>query len=129
MAFRLFSVPMAVFFAWAAAMQLNDPDPERWFLMYASVAVLAGLSAMGRAAPRLALALALLALGWAAAIAPELWHHWTVRDLGAQMSAARPEVEFGREFVGLLILAAYCLAATRFVSRAPASAPKRPVNA
>jgi hypothetical protein len=129
MPFRLISVPMALFFAWAAAMQLNDPDPERWFLMYASVSILAGLSVLGRAVPRLALFLALVALGWAAAIAPELWQHWTVRDLGAQMSAARPEVEYGREFVGLLILAAYCLAARRLVSRAPASAPKGPVRA
>jgi hypothetical protein len=128
MAFRLISVPMAIFFGWAAVMQLNDPDPERWFLMYASVAILAALCALGRAVPRLALVLALVALAWAAAIAPELWHHWTVRDLGAQMSAARPEVEYGREFVGLLILAAYCLAATRFVSRAPASVPKGPVS-
>jgi len=110
MLFRVISVLMAVFFAWAAAMQLNDPDPERWFLMYASVALLAGLSAAGRPMLRPALVLALVALGWAAAILPELWQHWTVRDLGAHMSAARPEVEYGREFVGLLILAAYCLA-------------------
>lgn len=120
MMFRVISVPLALFFAWAAAMQLNDPDPTRWFLMYASVAVLAGLTAAGRPAPRLALVLSWVALAWAAAIVPELWAHWSVRDLGAQMSASRPEVEFGREFVGLLILTAYCAAAAYLTRRAPA---------
>ena len=124
MAFRVISAPMAAFFAWAAVMQLNDPDPERWFLLYASVSILAGLAALGRATPRLALLLAVVALSWAAAIAPELWQHWSVGDLGAKMSAARPEVEYGREFVGLLIVAAYCLAAKRFVPRAPAPVAK-----
>lgn len=114
MMFRVISVPMAAFFAWAAAMQLNDPDPTRWFLFYASVAGLAAMSAAGRPAPRVALVLSWLALAWAAAIVPELWTHWSVRDLGAQMSASRPEVEYGREFVGLLILAAYCAAAAYF---------------
>jgi hypothetical protein len=126
MMFRLVSVPMALFFGWAAAMQLNDPDPTRWFLMYASVAGLAILSATGRWAPRLALVLALVALAWASAIVPELWSHWGVRDLGAEMSASRPEVEFGREFVGLLILAAYCAAAAYFAPRvSPAAAAVR----
>lgn len=118
MPFRLLSVPMALFFVWAAAMQLNDPDPTRWFLIYASVAALAGLNAAGRPAPRLALVLSWVALAWAAAIVPELWARWSVRDLGAQMSASRPEVEFGREFVGLLILAAYCAAAA-YLTRRP----------
>lgn len=129
MLFRLISAPLVLFFAWAAEMQLNDPDPERWFLMYASAAVVAGLCALGKGVPRLALLVALVALVWAAAIAPELWSGWSVRDLGAKMSAAHPEVEYGREFIGLLIVAAYCLLAKRFGSRAPAAVAKTQVSA
>jgi hypothetical protein len=102
---------MASFFAWAAAMQLNDPDPLRWFAIYAGASLVALLGSLARRQARrqrgLALALAGLALVWAAAIVPELWGRWSVRDLGATMSAARSEVEYGREFVGLLIIALY----------------------
>jgi Transmembrane family 220, helix len=129
MTFRLVSLVMAVFFAWAAAMQLNAPDPTRWFLMYASGALMAVLSAVRRATPQLALGLAFVALAWTAAIVPELWPHWTVADLGAQMSVARPEVEYGREFVGLLILAAYCLASTRLAAKPPAAVAVATVRA
>lgn len=110
-------------------MQLNDPDPERWFLLYASAAIVAALSALGRTRPRLAYVLALIALAWAAAIAPELWPRWSVRDLGAQMSDAHPEIEYGREFLGLLIVAAYCLAAGHFGRRAPAALAKAQLSA
>ena len=121
MLFRVISAPAALFFAWAASMQLNDPDPERWFLLYASASVAAGLVMLGKATPRLALALALVALAWAAAIAPELWPRWTWQDLGAQMSPERPEIEYGREFLGLLIVAAYSLVVARLFWRARAA--------
>jgi hypothetical protein len=126
--FRAISAVMALFFGWAAAMQLNDPDPARWFALYISVAPLAALSAAARPFPRMARLLGVVALVWAAAIAPELLDGWRVQDLGATMSAAHPKVEYGREFVGLLILAAYCFAAARLsvarIARATATAPK-----
>jgi hypothetical protein len=115
---------MAAFFAWAAAMQLNDPDPARWFLLYAAVALLALCSALDRPLKWVARTLGVVALVWAAAIAPELLDGWSVGDLGGTMSAARPEVEYGREFVGLLILATYCFAAAR-VNRTGQRASRR----
>lgn len=115
---RALSALMAVFAGWAAAMQLNDPDPLGWFLMYGSVAVLALATALAKPSARTAALLAVVALVWAAAILPELLDGWSVRELGATMSAERPEVEFGREFVGLLILAVYC-ATTARLTRQP----------
>ena len=116
--FRSFSALMVVLFAWAAELQLNDPDPIGWFAIYVAGSVVALLSALARPRRELAGLLALIALAWAALIVPELWHTWTPSDLGATMSAARPEIEYGREFVGLLILASYCVLAA-FHAAAP----------
>ncbi len=110
---RVASGLAAVFFAWAAAMQLNDPDPARWFALYAAAAGLALAGVVDRARPAPARVLGAIALIWAAAIVPELWGRWSVRDLGAAMGPRRPEVEYGREFCGLLIVGAYCFALAR----------------
>ena len=107
-AVRMLSGACALFFAWAAVMQLNDPDPARWVVMYTSAAAVACAYVLGRALPRLRRVVGLVAVIWAVAILPELLQGWSVGDLGATMSTARPEVEYGREFVGLLLIAAYC---------------------
>jgi hypothetical protein len=117
MPFRLLSAVMAAFCGWAASVQLNDPDPERWVLMYLAVAFIALVGALGRPVPLAALTLFVVALSWAASIAPELLSGWRPSDLTATMSSERPEVEYGREFVGLLILASYTLTATLAMRR------------
>jgi hypothetical protein len=118
LAWRAFSASFAAFAAWAAIVQLNDPDPERWIALYGSAALLALTSALGRPWPRAAGLLCVVALAWAAAIVPELLGHWQITDLGVQMSSARPEVEYGRELGGLLIVASYCVA-TGLLARLP----------
>ena len=117
MVWRAFSAAAAVFFGWAAAMQLNDPDPARWFALYAGAALVAGASAVNKPSVLAGRLVGAIAVIWAAAIVPELWGRWGVRDLGATMSGGRPEVEYGREFVGLLIVGAYCFAQARIASR------------
>ena len=104
----MLSVPFAGFAAWAAIMQLNDPDPERWFALYAAAAVVSAACAIGRPLRRATLAVALIAFVWAAAIIPALIGHWSISDLGATMTNARPEIELGRELGGLLIVGSYC---------------------
>ena len=48
---------MAVLFAFAAAVQCNDPDPLRWMAMYGLAMLACGLALAGRL-PRLLPALA-----------------------------------------------------------------------
>jgi hypothetical protein len=110
---------------WAAYLQLNDPDPERWFALYAACAAVALASALGRGSALVAAAVGLVALIWACAIVPELLGRWTPADLGASMSSARPEVEYGRELGGLSIVAAYCAAAYFMARRRMAGAEPR----
>ena len=111
MIFRVVSGLFALLAFWAAYLQLNDPDPERWFALYAAAGVVGVLFAAGKPRALPALVVASVALLWAAAIVPELLGRWQPGDLGAKMTPDRPEVEFGREFGGLTIVAAYCVAA------------------
>jgi hypothetical protein len=113
---RVVSAVVCLLALWAAYLQLNDPDPERWFAMYAACGAVALTSALGRGRAPLAVAVGALALLWACAIVPELFGRWTPADLGASMSSGRPEVEYGRELGGLSLVAAYCAAAW-FVER------------
>jgi hypothetical protein len=108
-AFQWFSALMCVLALWAASLQLNDPDPERWFAMYAACALVAVTEVLDRALPWLAGSLAAVALLWALSIVPELLSGWTPADLGARMSPARPDIEYGRELAGLLIVSTYCV--------------------
>jgi len=111
MAFRLVSGLFCGLSLVSAYLQLNDPDPERWAAMYLACAWVALLGALGKSAPKQALAVAIVALSWSAFILPELVGAWKPSDLTATMTNARPEIEYGREFFGLLIVAGYCLLA------------------
>ncbi|HVG44687.1 MAG TPA: transmembrane 220 family protein [Longimicrobium sp.] len=98
---------MAALFAFAAAVQYNDPDPLRWMALYlaaAAACVLAFLRRLPRWAP---LVVGLAALAWAATLAPhvlgrvgwgEMVEAWEMKDV---------RVEEGRETYGLLIVAAW----------------------
>jgi hypothetical protein len=108
---RALSAVIGLLALWAAYLQLNDPDPARWFAMYSACAGVALVSALGRGNAALAGAVGLIATLWAGAIVPELLGRWTPADLGAKMSSDHPEVEYGRELGGLSIVAGYCAAA------------------
>jgi hypothetical protein len=113
---------------WAAYLQLNDPDPARWFAIYLACAVVAASQWLERPRPWLAALLAAVASTWALFIVPELLSGWTPADLGARMTPERPDIEYGREFGGLAIVSGYCALAwfvqrrrQRLMSGAPVS--------
>jgi hypothetical protein len=105
---RVAHAVMAVLAMIAAYLQLNDPDPVRWVALYLGCAAVALCYACGRPAPRLALGMALVAAAWAAAIVPELIGRWGPGQLLQTMVPNHPEIEYGREFGGLVIVASYC---------------------
>jgi hypothetical protein len=79
--FRIANGVMAVLFAFAAAVQDNDPDPLRWMAMYGLGMLACGLALAGRL-PRLLPALAGLgALVWAATLAPGVVGRVSVGEL------------------------------------------------
>lgn len=103
---RVASALSALLFAYAAALQWNDPDPVRWMAIYGTAAVVAGAAAF-RPVPRaVGLALAAVALLWAATLVP-----------GVVSEAALTGTEEERELAGLLLVAGFGLALARWGRR------------
>ena len=105
--FRAANGTMAALFAFAAAVQYNDPDPLRWMALYLAAAAACVLAVLHRLPRWVPLAVGLAALAWAATLAPhvlgrvgwgEMVEAWEMRDV---------RVEEGREMYGLLIVVAW----------------------
>ena len=95
-----------------AALQLNDPDPLYWFLVYAAVAVVAAAAVVGRRLPRFALVTLGAVIAGVLIAAPGFVDYLQSGDWGSiaeHMNDEAPYIEQGREFVGLLIAAAALL--------------------
>jgi Transmembrane family 220, helix len=109
-AVRILDLTMAALFAFAAVLQLNDPDPSRWLAIYATASVLSLPVAFRRPVWRSAcIAVAVVALAWAAFIvllgpgASEYGHMFEAWEMKS------PAVEEAREASGLLIVAAWMI--------------------
>jgi hypothetical protein len=96
---------MAVLFAFAAAVQYNDPDPVRWMAVYGLAMLACGLSLAGRLPRPLPVLLGLGALIWAGTIAPGVVGRVSVRELFQSSGMLSATVEEARETGGLLIVA------------------------
>lgn len=105
---------LAVLFALSVGLQINDPDPLRWMLIYGvsgiAVGILPGFRAM--AAPTIALGL--LAAAWAAYLGAQVFGIVGLSDLWMKMSEKGGAVEVGREAAGLAIIAAGLLGCGAF---------------
>jgi hypothetical protein len=100
----LASLLFAGLFTLGAAVQYNDPDPVRWMLVYGAAAAASLLAALGRlhwAAPA---AVALVALLWAATLAPHVLGVVKPGDLVSAWEMKDSAIEEGREMYGLLII-------------------------
>lgn len=108
-AFRAANVLCLILFSASAALQLNDPDPVGWFAIYA----LAGLACLACwRLPRplgwlLPAAVGVAALGWAASLAPVALPGLKLGQLVQKMKAETPQIELGREMLGLLMVSGW----------------------
>ncbi len=96
---RILAGVMAVLFAYAAALQYNDPDPAIWIAIYTAAGAISAMLLLGKD-PRFAAAIvAVVAAGWSATlIAP---------SAAANFSVDNEEV---RELGGLTIVSLWCAA-------------------
>jgi hypothetical protein len=100
---------MAAYFLFAAAVQLNDPDAPVWIAIYAAAAAVS-FHAVRRAPPPWApVAVGLTALAWALTLMPAAIRS-SFPELFASWRMMSAEMEVGREFLGLLIVAAWMAA-------------------
>jgi hypothetical protein len=106
---------MALLFAFGAIVQLNDPDPIRWVVMYvAALAVSVTAAIRGTVPLALPAAVGLVALAWALFIAAggpgpaeylQMFQEWEMRS---------PQVEEAREASGLVIILGWMAAVAIF---------------
>ena len=128
-AFRAACAVVAALFFLGAVVQWNDPDPLRWMLIYLAAAVASLLAATGRTPWPLSAAVAVVALLWAATLAPGVLGRVRMGELVEAWEMKDDEVEAGRETYGLLLIFAWAsvLTATglRGRRRARTSRPRR----
>jgi hypothetical protein len=120
MIFRIVNGLMALLFAFAAYLQFNDPDPVQWVAIYAAPMVVAAWAAFRPAGYPWALpaVIAVIALAWAARIAPRAVGKIRLSQMFASWEMKDTAVEENREMFGLLIVAAWMivLAAARLLA-------------
>ena len=115
--FRIASYVMAALLALCVALQLNDPDPVRWMVMYGAAMIVAALLPAKRQLVPVGYLVAAVALAWAAYLLTLVWGHMEVADLVEKMSEKGGAVEEGRESGGLAIAGAWLVFASWFRSR------------
>lgn len=91
-------------FALAVAVQFNDPDPIPWIMIYGAAAAACALSLMGRMPWWFAVATGIVALAWAASIAPRVVGQVPFQAMFAEFEMKDIGVEESREMYGLLLI-------------------------
>lgn len=98
---------MAALFAFAAAVQYNDPDPLRWIALYLAAAAACVLAVLRRMPRWLPLGVGLAALVWAAMLSPHVLGRVGMGEMVQAWEMKDVRVEEGREMYGLLIVAGW----------------------
>jgi hypothetical protein len=100
---RIVNWIVAALFVISAWLQLNDPDPWGWVAIYLAAGIACLVAERGQRGWWLAAGVALASLIWAAALSPIL-PEVRLGDLAKTMKAESPQIELGRELLGLLII-------------------------
>jgi hypothetical protein len=102
------NILFALMFLFSVIVQYNDPDPLLWMCIYGAAALACVLALRRTRSWLLPAAVALLALVWAATLAP---HVGGVRpaDMFAEFEMQDEAIELAREMFGLLIVAGWML--------------------
>ncbi len=100
---------MGLLFLLAVAVQYNDPDPLEWMAIYGAAALACLLAVRGRLSRWLPAVIGVIALGWAATLAPRVVGQVGPGDLFREVGMATLAIEEAREMLGLLIVAGWML--------------------
>jgi len=100
---KILNILLTILFVLFAIVQMNDPDPLLWVVIYGLVAVVSGLSILGKyykGIVYLGIAVCVIGLG---ILFPELinWIRMGTPNLAETMKTERSYIEFVREFFGL----------------------------
>ena len=108
MVFPIISAAMTMLFALAVAVQVNDPDPGRWMMIYGVAGVLSAWVVARGAAPLLpAVIVGLVALVMALAVGRGVVGRVAFSEMFQSWEMESSTIEAAREATGLLIVAAW----------------------
>lgn len=96
---------VALLFAWFAYVQINDPDPILWVIIYGGVAVVAVLSFLERSTLLGALIGAVASFFGFLLLVPDFisWIGQGMPTITGSMKAESPHIELTREFLGFML--------------------------
>jgi hypothetical protein len=107
---RLVNGAMAALFAAGAVLQLNDPDPVGWFVVYAAAATSSFMVSVRSKAWLLAAPTAAAAIVWAVVLRASMAEWAPLSTLFAEFEMRSVAVEETREVLGLGIIALWAIA-------------------
>lgn len=102
---RVANAIMLVLFAASVVVQVNDPDPLRWIAIYGAAALVCRFELVGGSRWWSPAIVALIALVWAAALAPGVIGKVPFSSMFAEFEMKDIGVEESREMYGLLLIA------------------------
>lgn len=105
---------MAILFSLSVGLQVNDPDPIRWMLLYGAAGIAVAVLPYRRVAAIGSLAVGLLAAVWGGYLEHEVFGVLKFSDLFMKMNEKGGAVEVGREAGGLIIVAVTAIGGAAF---------------
>lgn len=103
-AWKIADALFLLMFAFSVIVQYNDPDPLTWMAIYGAAAVACVLSLVGKLPWWYAVLVGVIALAWAATIAPRVMGQVPFLDMFAEFEMKDIGVEESREMYGLLMI-------------------------
>jgi len=101
---------MCLAFLLSVIVQFNDPDPLTWVSIYGAAMLVCGFEVRRRVHPLIPAAIALVALIWAATIAPRVIGQVPFGAMFAEFEMKDVGVEESREMYGLVLIALWMIA-------------------
>ena len=98
---------MLLALAFSVVVQFNDADPWLWVAVYGAAGLVCALELRRRTRPAFAAIVAIVALGWAATIAPRVIGTVPFTEMFAEFEMQNIGVEESREIYVLLIVGAW----------------------
>lgn len=104
---RIADATFFVMFAFGVVVQINDPDPLRWVVVYGLAAAGCIGSLRGSLRPFLPIAVGALSLLWALSLAPRVLGRVPFADMFGAFEMKNVGIEESREMYGLLLIAGW----------------------
>jgi hypothetical protein len=101
------AIVFGLLFLLGAVVQYNDPDPLLWVAIYLAASLASFGRAMGRLPRAVPAVVGLMALGWAATLAPQVLGRGEFTSMFGAWEMANTDIEMSREFWGLIMIAAW----------------------